>query len=102
MQDMLGSAYPAFVRSYEKQKVQALRVNTLKASAEEFLENAPFFDKASVRRVPWEHTGAERDDTRILFGGKARRENFGFVCGARRKDDADCFVYEERGAFGVQ
>ncbi len=48
------------------------------------------------------HTGAERDDTRILFGGKARRENFGFVCGARRKDDADCFVYEERGAFGVQ
>ncbi len=57
MQDMLGSAYPAFVRSYEKQKVQALRVNTLKASAEEFLENAPFFDKASVRRVPWEPNG---------------------------------------------
>lgn len=57
MQDMLGSAYPAFVRSYEKQKVQALRVNALKASAEEFLENAPFFDKASVRRVPWEANG---------------------------------------------
>ena len=69
MQDMLGSAYPAFVRSYEKQKVQALRVNTLKASAEEFLENAPFFDKASVRR----------NQTVFITAGKWRLESTRFT-----------------------
>lgn len=57
MQDMLGSAYPAFVRSYEKPKNQALRVNTLKGSVEEFLEKAPFFHKAKIRCVPWENRG---------------------------------------------
>lgn len=57
MQDMLGSAYPAFVHSYEKPKIQALRVNTLKGSVEEFLEKAPYFDMTKIRRVPWENRG---------------------------------------------
>ena len=62
MQDMLGSAYPAFVRSYEKAKVQALRVNTLKGSVESFLEKAPFFDKTKARCVPWESNGFYYDE----------------------------------------
>lgn len=62
MQDMLGSAYPAFVRSYEKAKVQALRVNTLKGSVDAFLEKAPFFDKTNARRVPWESRGFYYDE----------------------------------------
>lgn len=57
MQDMLGNAYPAFVRSYEKPKMQALRVNTLKTSAQEFLQKAPYFENAQARRVPWEPNG---------------------------------------------
>ncbi len=40
MQDMLKEAYPAFLRSYEEEKVQALRVNALKGTREEFLEKA--------------------------------------------------------------
>lgn len=62
MQDMLGNAYPAFVRSYEKNKMQALRVNTLKGSVEEFLDKAPFFDKEQVRCVPWENSGFYYDE----------------------------------------
>lgn len=62
MQDMLGSAYPAFVRSYEKTKMQALRVNTLKGSVEEFLEKAPYFDKTDIRCVPWESRGFYYDE----------------------------------------
>lgn len=34
MQDMLKEAYPAFLRSYEEEKVQALRVNALKGTRE--------------------------------------------------------------------
>ena len=63
MQGMLESAYPAFVRSYENTKMQALRVNTLKGSVEEFLEKAPFFDKTSIRRVSWESRGFYYDET---------------------------------------
>ena len=37
MQDMLREAYPAFLHSYENEKVQALRVNVLKGTKEEFL-----------------------------------------------------------------
>lgn len=54
MQGMLGEAYPAFLRSYEKEKVQALRVNTLKDTREVFLERMPFAD---LRAVPWEENG---------------------------------------------
>ena len=53
MQDMLKEAYPAFLRSYEEEKVQALRVNALKGTREEFLEKASF---GSLKQVPWERT----------------------------------------------
>lgn len=54
MQDMLKEAYPAFLRSYEEEKVQALRVNALKGTREEFLEKASF---GSLKQVPWEKDG---------------------------------------------
>ena len=54
MQDMLQEAYPAFLLSYEKEKYQALRVNTLKGTTEEFLEKAPF---PNLQAVPWEKRG---------------------------------------------
>lgn len=62
MQDMLGDAYPAFVRSYEKNEMKALRVNTLKGSVEEFLEKAPFFERTNIRKVPWECSGFYFDE----------------------------------------
>ncbi len=51
---MLGEAYPAFLRSYEEERVQALRVNALKGSREDFLNKVPFAD---LRAVPWEADG---------------------------------------------
>ena len=54
MQDMLGGAYPAFLRSYDEEKYQALRVNMLKGTTEDFLEKAPF---AKLTPVPWEQNG---------------------------------------------
>ena len=54
MQDMLQEAYPAFLLSYEKEKYQALRVNALKGTTEEFLGKAPFSD---LQEVPWEKRG---------------------------------------------
>ena len=54
MQDMLQEAYPAFLRSYEQNKYQALRVNTLKGTTDEFLNKVPFW---GLTRVPWEARG---------------------------------------------
>lgn len=42
MKERLGEEFPAFLRSYENPPYKGLRVNTLKISVEEFLENAPF------------------------------------------------------------
>lgn len=60
MQDMLGEAYPAFLRSYEDNKYQALRVNPWKASAQEVQEKSSFH----LKQVPWEPNGFyyESDD----------------------------------------
>lgn len=54
MQGMLGEAYPAFLRSYDEEKYQSLRVNTLKGTVEEFLEKALF---AGLTPVSWEKNG---------------------------------------------
>ncbi len=53
MRSMLGEEYPAFERSYEREKFQALRVNTMKVNKEIFAENAPFV----LKSVPWEKNG---------------------------------------------
>lgn len=54
MQDMLKEAYPAFLRSYDEEKYQALRINRIKGTAADFLERAPF---ANLTPVPWEQSG---------------------------------------------
>ena len=54
MKKRLGEEYPAFLSSYEKPPVKGLRVNTLKISVEEFLQNAPF---PLGEQTEWEWTG---------------------------------------------
>lgn len=58
MQKMLGAEYEEFLASYDKQKSQALRVNTLKGSMEKFRQSAPF----SLRPVLWETNGFYYED----------------------------------------
>ncbi len=53
MQRMLGEEYPEFADSYDKEKFQALRVNTLKGDKSEFMEKAPFH----LKPVLWEANG---------------------------------------------
>ena len=53
MQDMLGEEYPAFLESYKEDRIQGLRVNTLKGTAADFLTRAPF----SLEPIPWSQSG---------------------------------------------
>lgn len=53
MQSLLGEEFPAFESSFEKEPYKALRVNTEKISAEDFLRISPF----TLRRVPWTENG---------------------------------------------
>lgn len=53
MEQMLGEEYPTFLKSYENERYQALRVNLLKGSTRSFLEKAPFH----LRPVAWEPAG---------------------------------------------
>lgn len=53
MEQMLGEEYPAFLASYEKERYQSLRVNTLKTNKECFLEQAQF----ALAPVPWAENG---------------------------------------------
>ena len=49
MEKLLGEEYKSFLDSYEETRKYALRVNTLKISADEFERIAPFH----LTRVPW-------------------------------------------------
>lgn len=53
MKQRLGEGFPAFLRSYQRPALRAVRVNPLKISAEEFLRIAPF----TLSPVPWEENG---------------------------------------------
>lgn len=53
MKQMLQEDYPAFLQSYDRPAYQALRVNTLKGTKEEFLKKAPF----STSPLSWEENG---------------------------------------------
>ena len=53
MEQMLGEEYPAFLESYEKERYQSLRVNTLKGSKEQFLEQTTFH----LTPVDWTSNG---------------------------------------------
>lgn len=61
MQKLLGEDYPAFLQSYDKERAQALRVNTGKIAVEEFERLSPF----SLRTVPWVPEG-------FYYGGEDR------------------------------
>lgn len=53
MEQMLGEEYPAFLKSYEKERYHALRLNPLKAERDAFVAKAPF----TLRPVTWEANG---------------------------------------------
>ena len=53
MRSMLGDDFPAFCNSYAKDIHPSLRVNTLKLSAEELREIAPFVGS----KIPWQRNG---------------------------------------------
>lgn len=59
MKEMLGEEYPAFLDSYEREKYQALRINTLKTKKEAFLAKAPF----TLEQVPWMKDGFYYEST---------------------------------------
>lgn len=53
MNRMLKDEYPAFLDSYEKERYQALRVNTLKADREDAFIKFPFH----LKEILWENNG---------------------------------------------
>ena len=60
MEHFLGEEYRAFSESWSHEQAQALRVNSLKITREEFLKLSPF----DLRPVPWAESGFyyEKDD----------------------------------------
>ena len=53
MKGLLGEEYGSFIESYERDRVQGLRLNPLKISPEEFLKISPF----SLEKIPWTGEG---------------------------------------------
>ncbi len=53
MKRLLGAEYDSFIESYEKERVQGLRVNPLKISKEKFSEISPFH----LEKIPWAAEG---------------------------------------------
>ncbi len=49
MKGLLGAEYDSFIESYDKERVQGLRGNSLKISREKFDEICPF----QLRKIPW-------------------------------------------------
>lgn len=54
MKRELGCEFPVFLRSYERPAYRAVRINSLKLSAEEFEKISPF---PLGERTPWEENG---------------------------------------------
>ena len=57
MEEMLGEEFPAFLESYDRERYQALRINTLKKSesGEDVADVlTALFD---LERVPWAQNG---------------------------------------------
>lgn len=49
MKELLGNEYGSFLESYNKERVQGLRINSLKVSEEAFLKISPF----ELKKIPW-------------------------------------------------
>lgn len=54
MRAMLGDEYDEFIKSYDNEKNQGMRINTLKVSVEEFLKICPFEIQGKIK---WEERG---------------------------------------------
>lgn len=54
MKKLLGAEYDEYIESYEKNRAQGIRVNTLKIDIEDFTKICPFELKAPI---PWEERG---------------------------------------------
>ncbi|WP_343799937.1 RsmF rRNA methyltransferase first C-terminal domain-containing protein [Bacillus carboniphilus] len=53
MKELLHEEYEAFSKSYEEDKAQGLRINTLKVPVEDFLKITPF----TLEKIPWVKEG---------------------------------------------
>ena len=53
MKNLLGTEYEAFLESYEKERVQGLRLNPGKTDEKEFLAKVPFH----LTKIPWAREG---------------------------------------------
>lgn len=53
MKSLLQEEFPDFIKSYTEKHSLGLRINTLKVSVKEFLEQNPF----SLTQIPWSNTG---------------------------------------------
>ena len=53
MKGLLGEEYDSFIESYEKERVQGLRINPIKVSPEKFEELSPF----ELKKIPWTREG---------------------------------------------
>lgn len=58
MKEMLKSEYNDFMKSYDKPRFYALRVNTLKGSVEDFINNFNY----NFTKVPWSNEGFYYND----------------------------------------
>ncbi|EYE89358.1 SAM-dependent methyltransferase [Fervidicella metallireducens AeB] len=53
MKELLKEEYDEFIKSYDEEKSQGLRINTLKVSIDEFLKICPF----NLKKIPWVKEG---------------------------------------------
>lgn len=53
MKELLGEGYDSFIESYDKERVQGLRVNPLKISRDKFQKICPF----ELKKIPWAAEG---------------------------------------------
>lgn len=53
MESMLGNEYPAFLESYDKDKYQALRLNSIKGDTAQMKGKSTFFPAADSLGERW-------------------------------------------------
>jgi NOL1/NOP2/sun family putative RNA methylase len=58
MKDLLADQFPAFMDSYAEQRFYGLRVNTLKATVDQFMAISPF----DLETIPWVREGFYYED----------------------------------------
>lgn len=85
MKRLLGEEYEAFVQSYENERVQGLRFNTLKTDIEEALTQVP--QEFDLRKIPWANEG-------YYYGGQSRP-------GKHPYHDAGVYYIQEPSAMAV-